>query len=224
MNKTTNTKSLAVFDVDNTIINGQSQYAFIRFLRKKRIISSFSYARIVFWFLLYKSGFVQDPQKIMSYAFLLLKGRGTEEIRLLVDEFVEKELRGLFFTGALEKIEEERERGCRIILLSNAADFLVSAIAKCVQADDFISTRLEIFGGKYTGLISGMIIYDVNKLRSLNVYAVQNGYNLDSISAYADHDSDILLLSAVANAHVVNPSNSLRRIAINNHWSILKFS
>jgi len=216
-------KELVIFDVDNTIVKGQSQELFLNFLYKNGYIPIFYYLRIMVWFIFYKLGLVKNPLSIMKYAFVFVKNKEVTEIDIIAEKFFENVLKKRIYPESIDIIKEHQKNGREVILVSNAADILVEKIAKYLNVSEFLSTKLEIIGRRYTGNITGDIMYGGNKLKALNKYLESDNFYPDSLWSYADHSSDIPLLSQTAHPHAVNPTKKLKENAITKNWPILNF-
>lgn len=215
------TNSIAVFDVDNTILKGQSQHLFLKFARKKGLIKFWPFLKILSWFFLYKIKLANNPKLIMEYAFSFLKGKSQDEMAALSEEFFEKIIMRRIFSQAISIIKKERVSGNKILILSSAADFIIQPIAKFLGASGFISTQLEKDNATFTGKIEGSLVYGKEKLPALKAYLEKAGYPFEKVAAYADHESDIKLLSGITYPHAVNPTMHLRRYAKSKNWPII---
>lgn len=215
-------KELVIFDMDGTIVNGQSQMIFLRYLLSKHEIKLSFYIRLSVWFVLYKIGFVNDPKRPMEYAFSFLKGESVEMIAAIAHSFFEEKLKKSIFLEASNIILEHQRIGREVILVSNAAELIVKEIALYLSIDRYISTTLEIKDGYYTGKITD-ILYGERKTEILKRFAGANHWNIDTAWAYGDHSSDQSLLSIVKHPVAVNPSPDLSKVASKRHWPILSF-
>ncbi len=216
-------KELVIFDIDDTIIKGQSQKFFLEFLFKKNYISLFYYLRLTIWFIFYKLGLIKNPKSAMKYAFSFVKGKTEAEISDLVDLFFDSVLQNKIYPEAINIIEKHQKEGRIIVLMSNAVDVLVRKIASHLKIDNFISTKLELVNGVYTGNIIGNIMYGETKKEAILSYVKARNLQLDNSWAYGDHFSDIFLLSLVKNPYAVNPSKDLKRYAKLKEWGIINF-
>lgn len=214
---------VVIFDVDDTIIKGQSQKLFLGFLFKNKYISIFYFLRLSLWFVFYKMGLIKNPKSAMQYAFSFTKNKTENEIADIVDKFFNSVLVYKIYPEAIKIIKEHKDSGRSVLLVSNAVDVLIKKISSYLEADDFISTKLEIVDGVYTGNINGNIMYGEIKKKSVEDYIKLKGITLDKSWAYGDHVSDIFLLSIVKNPHAVNPSKELRRYANDKGWPIINF-
>ncbi len=217
-------KELIIFDVDNTIVCGQSQAIFIRYLYDKGYVSGLYYVRLISWVLAYKFGIVSNPLSAMKYGLSFIKNRSRKETVEIIDDFFRTVLVHKIYAQAIKIIDDHKENNRDIVLVSNAPDILIERIASHLGVDSFIATKLEIIEGVYTGNIFGEIMYGEEKLLAIKKYIDSTQYSLKNSWAYGDHDSDLFLLSEVAHPFVVNPSKLLKITAIKNNWPILKFN
>lgn len=216
-------EKLAIFDIDNTLVDGQSQQAFLEYIFKKRIIKPLPFFKIYLWFILYKIGIVKNPKKIMNYAFSFLKGWPIEKLSKIIESFFEEKLEKKFFKEGLELVKKHKSRGDKIILLSNAFDFLVARIARFLNADGYIGTKLEIENGTFTGKISGDIVYGGKKIDYIENFSRENNFSAADSWAYADHTSDLPFLKIVKYPVTVNPDRNLLKEAKKRKWPVLIF-
>lgn len=91
LNSKTNSFNIAVFDLDGTIIRGQSQFLFLKFLIKKKVISSFSVIPLFVWFLFYKLKLVSKPDKAFDYALKIFKKNNYNDLSNLAADFVKSD-------------------------------------------------------------------------------------------------------------------------------------
>lgn len=212
------------FDVDNTLVRGQSQRLFISFLLKRRLVSLWAYLKIIFWFFLYKIGIAKNPRAIAEYGFAFLKGYTLAEFEKIVNVFFNTVLRDRIYRKAEEIIKKHKEKGDKVILLSNSFNTLMQRLTDFLLIDGFLCTNLEIVDGKFTGKIDGDIVYGVNKTNLAKQYLKDNHISRDYVWAYADHISDLGILTLAGNPVVVNPSSALLKEARIRKWKILLYN
>ena len=131
-------QGVVFFDIDDTLVRGQSQKLFINFIWKKGLVSSWFYVRLMFWFLLYRAHIIKDPSIVARYAFGFLKNMPRKKLTELVDLFFDQILIHQFYNEALSIIKEHQKEGKQIYLVSNAFDALVNSVAIYVKADGYI--------------------------------------------------------------------------------------
>lgn len=198
------------FDIDDTLIKGQSQKLFINFLWRKKLVSSLFYFRLMFWFVLYRLHIINDPSIVATYAFSFLKEVPRKALKEYVDLFFDQVLVYKFYQDALSIIKEHQKDGRQIFIVSNAFDTLVERIAQYVKADGYISTNLKEENGILNGEIDGTINYGKAKALRVKEFCIKNSISLENSWGYADHPSDVDFLRLVSNPVVVNANKGFQ--------------
>jgi HAD superfamily hydrolase (TIGR01490 family) len=211
---------IAIFDIDGTLVKGQSQKLFLSYLSRNGLIPLTIYFRLLVWFLLYKMNFIQNPASMMKKAFLFLKGYNVKYINEICHDFFQKDLSKTFYKVSLEKVKYHQDLGHKLLLISNAIEPIVKEVASYLGVSDFLATTLEIVDDKYTGNILD-IMYGERKLLALNNFYHAHGINDRNTWIYSDHESDLPLLRSATNPVVVNPDSKMLTIARNNNWTVL---
>lgn len=206
-----NVKKIVFFDLDDTIVEGQSQQHLIKYLYKKKEVSFFDLTMIMSWFLLYKLHLIKDPSQIMRIAFYrIMRGRKIEEVRKMLKDFYKDELSDRMKEKLKSKIKKHKKEGCEMVLMTNAIEPLAEIVAAKLKMDRIIATKLEQRKGIYTGRINGDIIYGKQKMVWAN--RLMNDIKGDVESwAYADHRSDADLFCVVEHAILVDPSSKNKK-------------
>jgi HAD superfamily hydrolase (TIGR01490 family) len=214
-------KELTIFDIDDTIVDGQSQRLLLNFLYRNNYVSSLYFFHVMIWFVLYKIGLAKNPRRVMEFAYSFAKGKTVLEIDSIIDTFFENDLRLKIYPQALDMIQDHQRAEHEVILVSNAADFLVKRIADYFNVRTFFATKIEMDGNVCTGRITGEIMYGEQKLQAVKKYSQIIGIPSTEWWAYGDHASDVFLLSHSGHPFAVNPTKNLRKIALDKNWPIL---
>ncbi len=213
-------KNIVFFDVDNVLIEGQSQKSFALFLFKNNKLPLLLMAEILWAFLLYRLNLLKSLDPLRSKALLVLKGLTHQEGQVLFQRFYETVLRAKIKKEALEIIQRHRDAGDEVVLLSASLHEIVELLKDGVGLSHQISTRLEIKGGIYTGVILGEAVYGAHKVSKATDFMHEHGVDPNNTYAYADHYSDVGLLKMVKYPHVINPDADLRELAKKMSWDI----
>lgn len=213
-------KELVILDLDGTLIKGQSQRLLLDYLLEKRFIGRIAYYKLVWWFILYKTGLVNDPQRAMRYGYGFLKGKSVVNFEEVVEQFFEERLRCLIYGEAVNIIEEHRLQGRELVLISNAIIFIPDVVSKFLGIANVIGTVPVVETGKFTGEISSFA-YGAKKTILIKEYAEKKGLSLKGSWAYADHISDLPLLDMVERPFAVNPDFRLCKEAEKRGWKVL---
>lgn len=215
-----NKQSLIFFDVDKTLIRGQSQNLFLTLLRKEGLIPFVEYVKISLWFIAYKLGIVKNTSRIRKTAYENLKNVKTIVVENILNKNLDQ-LQKRIYSKALHLISEHKIKGDRIVLISASTDPIINIICKMVFADDYLCTELEVINERFTGKISNEAVYGSEKLKLVKLYLKHNEINFNKIYFYTDHISDIALMHFVDIPICVNPDRMLQKIAIEKKWEII---
>ena len=172
---------LVIFDLDNTLIKGQSQKLFLSYVFKKGLITRFFYFKLMLWFIFYKLGLVKNPRIIMEYSFIFLKKKRVDVFMELIDDFFKEKLRSVVFADVLKLINIHRTKGRKILIISNAIEYIPKKVGEFLKIDYYIGTKLEIKNNEFTGKIDGDIIYGKNKVFAIKNFIRENSFSLKKL-------------------------------------------
>jgi HAD superfamily hydrolase (TIGR01490 family) len=136
---------------------------------------------------------------------------------------MEPVLRPLVYAEPLRLVEQHRERGERVFVVSATLQEIVEAIAEDLGFDGGLGTVCEVRDGRYTGH-AVRALHAGAKAECLREVAAREGLDLAACTAYSDSHTDLPFLETVGHPVAVNPDRELRRIAADRGWPILEFS
>lgn len=216
-------QNIVFFDIDGTLLKGQSQIAFLRFLLKEKQVSIFFYFFLIGGYALYKIGLIRSPRSIMELGVKYAVGKSVLEVDTLINRFLTIHKKDFIYEQALREIKDHQERGNRVVLLSSTLYPIAYSLGKFIGVKDVLATEVTTSNGVYVGKIDGDILYGENKVASAQDYLNTLKAQWENTWAYGDHSSDIPLLEKVKYPIAVNPDSGLENIASHNHWKILNF-
>ena len=216
-------KAAAFFDMDGTLLRGESQFTFLIWLARRRFVPVSGAMRVLGMYLLYLAGVSANAHKLRQAGFRLLRGNSDAALRTLGEEFLTSCLAKRIRRFAPQYVEEHRRTGHQVVLVTSAADIVARPVARHFCFDAIIATQLEIAGGKLTGAITLPEPYAAGKRQMVEAYCRQNGFPSAECFAYTDHHSDVALLESVGQPRVVNPTKKLRKISGQRSWRVLDF-
>lgn len=216
-------KKIVIFDLDNTLVQGQSQLHFINFLRSKKIIKNFSYFRLIIFFGLYKLHLIPLTDNLRNYLYSIFKNKSYPKYLGYVKEFVKYDLSKRIFPKAQDEIKKFNNQGYEIILCSTAWEPIVREIASILNIKHVIATKIQVTNSLITGKVSGSPAYGINKVKLVMTYCRKRNFNLKDSIGYADHATDIPLLELVDRPIAVNPDHGMIIEAKKRGWPILKW-
>ncbi|WP_067862934.1 histidinol-phosphatase [Neptuniibacter marinus] len=213
--------SLAIFDLDNTLLGGDSDHAWGEFLCEKGIVDSDEYRRANDYFYdQYKNGGL-DIYEFLDFALRPLATLHKEKLNTLHQQFMAEKIEPIILPKALELLKNHRERGDYLLIITATNHFVTSPIANRLGVDAIIATDPEMIDGNYTGKVTGIPCFQEGKVTRLNDWLSANPYTLEDSYFYSDSHNDLPLLQLVTNPIAVNPDETLEAHANEHLWPVL---
>tara|TARA_B100000809_G_scaffold10769_1_gene10130 strand:+ start:611 stop:1267 length:657 start_codon:yes stop_codon:yes gene_type:complete len=214
--------SLAIFDLDNTLIGGDSDYLWGEFLCDEGIISdrqSFE-KKNDYFYQQYELGSL-DIYAWAEFSFEILSHYSIDELEAFHLKFMAQKIEPIFLKKAQDCINSHKENGDTVLVITASNTFVTAPIVKRYGINHLIATEPEIVSGRYTGKVSGIPCFKSGKIENLMPWLGRNGESLKDSTFYSDSHNDILLLELVENAVVVNADAKLTLIARKKGWKIV---
>lgn len=213
--------SLAIFDLDNTLLAGDSDHAWGEFLCEKGIVDSDEYSRANDYFYeQYKNGGL-DIFEFLAFALKPLAQMKRAELDKLHLEFMESKIIPIMLPKAAELLQNHRDQGDYLLIITATNRFVTGPIADKLGVDDIIATDPEEVDGEYTGKVAGIPCFQDGKVTRLNEWLKHNDFNLEGSYFYSDSHNDLPLLEKVTHPVAVNPDETLEDHANANLWPVL---
>ena len=209
---------IAAFDLDNTVVHGDSHELFVRFLLEKRIAPASLPMEVAFWFALDRMGWRLDVPKIHARLVSRVSRVPRDVLQRAILEFTRTRLRPRIRSEAGQWVSRVRGEGCHVVLLSASLETMVALVAESMRADGYVGTRIS-FDRPGRLSVEGEMIYGEAKLRALRAYANGRFPSWRLEYAFGNDYADRFLLSAAANAVAVCPSKRLRALAEAEGWT-----
>ena len=210
---------VAFFDVDGTLIHGNSGKSLIKSGYKNGVISTKNFIHALYLSLLFKLN-LRNPVRIMDGMAFWLKGLSEDTVKKLSEEVFHTTLSFDIRPEIVDEIRQHKERNARIVILSSAVQFVCLPLAKHLAIDDVICSELEVREGTFTGRFAGNLCYGDEKADRLKMYCKQMNCSPEKAYYYADSISDLQALLSVGNPVCVNPDKKLAKLASGKHWII----
>jgi HAD superfamily hydrolase (TIGR01490 family) len=218
------TRSAAFFDLDKTIIARSSSLAFSRPFYASGLINRRTVLRSTYAQFVYLAGGADHDQmeRMREYLQSMVAGWPVAQVREIVAETLHELIDPIVYDEALTLIEEHRDAGRDIVIVSSSGAEVVEPIGGMLGADHVVATRLVIADGRYTGEIE-YYAYGPTKAEAIAEMAERYGYDLAACYAYSDSQTDLPMLEMVGNPVAVNPDRELARAASERDWPVLRF-
>ena len=215
--------ALALFDLDNTLLAGDSDYLWGCFLSDKGLVDKDLYEQANLRFYeQYKQGTL-DIHEFLNFALTPLAENDFDRLQSFHAEFMDSSIREIMTETGQAKIDQHREQGDYIVIITATNSFVTGPVAKAFGVDHLIATEPEIVDGQYTGKVSGTPCFQEGKITKLNEWMETSGKNLEGSYFYSDSHNDLPLLEQVTTPVAVDPDDQLRTIAQERNWKIETF-
>ena len=213
---------LTIFDLDNTILNGDSDYSWIEFLIKNNYVDAKSYEeKNKYFFDQYHQGTL-DIAEYAGFSIGSFIEIGQVKLPEILDKFLLTVIEPMINIYALRLIHKHYENDDQLLLASATNKVLVDLIAKRLEFHNVIATIPEQINGTFTGKILEPSALGEGKLLRVKEWMDKNGYkDFSGTTFYSDSINDLPLLESVEKPIAVNPDEKLREISINNSWEIV---
>jgi len=213
--------ALAIFDLDNTLIAGDSDYSWGEFLVAQGKVDS-DYYRVMNdrFFADYEAGRL-DINAYLQFSLEPLSTITMAELSQLHEKFMAEVISPMMLDKAQGLLEKHRRTGDQLLVITSTNRFIVEPICKALGIDQVIATELEIVDGRYTGNISGVPSYREGKVERLNNWLTANRQDIDGSYFYSDSINDLPLLQKVDYPVAVDPDPQLREQAAVRGWQII---
>ena len=225
MSATTSQRRIAFFDVDSTLVKGNTYKNLIRYdaVTRRRIVEL--YVRAYPVWILHKLGTVNEfdfRQRFISDTARVIRGWTLPQIDALFAWMATK-LDKAAQPAAVERLQQHKRDGDYVILVSNMFDSFIQKTAAWFGADVGIGTKLAYSGNICAGQIVGASCAGTYKLQYAREHlnGLSIAFNLADCYGYADTISDLPLLMAVGHPVVVSPDKQLLGYAQQHGWEIL---
>lgn len=213
--------NLAIFDLDNTLLGGDSDYLWGRWLVKHELVDGAFYERENQRFYSeYKAG-TMDIFEFLRFALRPLAENGLDRLLALRQQFMAEVIVPIMLPAAQRLVDEHRSKGHTLLIITATNRFVTEPIAAAFGIDNLIATDPEFRDGCYTGEVSGTPSFREGKVERLNQWLRENGYNLASSWFYSDSLNDLPLLEMVTHPVAVDADETLTYHAGVKGWPII---
>ncbi len=213
--------ALAVFDLDHTLLNGDSDYLWGEYMVANEIVDRAEYQRLNQSFLEdYHRGEL-DNDRYLQFALHPLTQHSIESLYGWREDFVENWIQPIIAAGTPSLLNKHQQQDDTLIIISATNYFITEPIAELLQIPNLLATKPEIVENRYTGKYLGVPTFKEGKITALMEWLDNKDHSLDNCFFYSDSVNDLPLLEAVSHPVAVNPDAKLGEVARQRDWPIL---
>lgn len=220
-------KNLAIFDLDNTLINIDSGHAWLAFLIKKMPDDAAqTEAQNEKFYRDYQNGCL-DIDAFCKFHLAPLARYGKEKLAEFHREFMAEYIIPHISPMQRMLVQSHQMAGDETLVISSTNEFIITPICHLFGITNIIGTQLETdTDGRYTGNYIGTPSFREGKITRLNQWLAERGETLESYGKtyfYSDSKNDLPLLRLVDEPVAVNPDAELEKEAKEKGWPVLNF-
>lgn len=216
--------NLALFDLDNTLLAGDSDFQWGQFLIEEGLLNREKHeVKNIQFYEDYQAG------KLDIYAFLEfqlkpLSDHPKAKLEALHQYYMERKVRPMMTQKAKDLVNQHKANGDLLMIITATNSFVTRPIAAEFGVDNLIGTDPEQVNGEFTGKVSGLPSFQEGKVTRLKEWLAARGQSLADFETtwfYSDSRNDLPLLKEVNKPVAVDPDDTLRDYAQQQGWPII---
>ncbi|WP_339842489.1 HAD family hydrolase [uncultured Halopseudomonas sp.] len=212
---------LAIFDLDNTLLGGDSDHSWGEFIVQNNIVDAVAYqAQNDKFFNDYLSGKL-DIEVYLNFCLQLLAEHPQSQLDEWHKRFMAEMIEPIILPQALALIDKHKQAGDTVMIITATNRFITGPIAARLGIDILLATECETADGRYTGRTTDIPCFREGKVTRLERWLAEHDETLDGSYFYSDSHNDLPLLSMVDHPVAVDPDDTLREHAEKQGWPVL---
>ena len=210
--------SLAIFDLDNTLLAGDSDHAWGEFLCANGHVDAQQHQQLNDQFYQAYCDGDLDIDAYLKFALSAIAGKTPAELSQLHADFMQQFIQPMRLKKADALLQQHRKKGDFLLIITATNDFITAPIAQALGVDDLIASQAEIINGVYTGKPTGIPSFQDGKVARLKQWLSDRDFSLEAAYFYSDSHNDLPLLSAVGHPIAVDADETLQQHAVQMDW------
>jgi HAD superfamily hydrolase (TIGR01490 family) len=213
--------TLALFDLDDTLLSGDSDHEWGNFLISKKLVDHRIYKKANdAFFAQYQAGTL-DIFEYSKFSFQPLARHSMEELHALHEEFMTSVIRPLVGQKAKTLVQSHASLGHTLVVITATNSFITRPIVAEFGIEHLIATEVKIVGDRFVAEISGIPCFKEGKVQRLTSWLQTHNESLAGSFFYSDSINDLSMMELVETAIAVDPDPKLREIADLRQWKII---
>ncbi|MCU0937293.1 MAG: HAD-IB family hydrolase [Gammaproteobacteria bacterium] len=212
---------LAIFDLDNTLIGGDSDYLWGQFLAELGVVDADAFLRgHERYYADYLAGTL-DIRDFLRFQLAPLARFPMPELVAWRARFLEEKIRPILLPAAADLLDRHRRAEHRLLIITATNRFITAPIANLLGVVDLIATEPESANGRFTGDVSGVPSYAAGKVARFDAWLAEQVDPPGETWFYSDSHNDLPLLERVIHPVAVDPDDTLRAVAAARAWPVI---
>ena len=213
--------ALAIFDLDHTLLSGDSDHAWGQFLVDRGLVDpEVHQRRNDHFYEQYKAGSL-DIHEYLEFAMRPLTEYDADHMHAERDIFLNDRIEPLVSQKARDLIRHHEERGDTLLIITPTNGFVTYPIAERLGIAHIIAPHPEVIDGRYTGKTVGIPSFQDGKVTRLKSWMEEHQHDMQGSYFYSDSHNDLPLLRLVDHPVAVDPDPTLQAEAEANGWPVI---
>lgn len=213
--------ALAIFDLDHTLLMGDSDHAWGQFMVEHKLVDPESYEKQNDLFYQHYQAGNLDIMEYLAFTLNTLTQHPLETMLNIREQFLEQRIKPLISQKSRDLISKHKQQGDILLIITATNGFVTYPIADLLGIEHIIAPHPEMIDGQYTGRIEGIPSFQAGKVTRLNEWLAQRELSLEGSYFYSDSRNDLPLLEIVDHPVAVNPDPILESIANERGWPVI---
>lgn len=213
--------ALALFDLDNTLLNGDSDHSWGIYLADIGAVDADEQKKKQDYFYEQYTQGVLNIYEFCEFQFNVLTQNPLSQLQAWHDDYMLNVIEPMIVSGKASLIEKHRAAGDELVIITATNNFITAPIAKRLAVDTLISTEAEFIDGVFTGKVKGTPCFQEGKIIRLNEWLKSQNKEMQESYFYSDSINDLPLLEIVNHPIAVTPDDKLRAHAEKLNWPII---
>lgn len=217
-------QNLALFDLDNTLLAGDSDYNWSLFLIEEGLLDAKTHhERNEQFYQDYKNGTL-DIYKFLEFQLKPLSQHSRAFLDELHLKYMQRVIRPMMTAKAQALVDKHKAQGDLLLVITATNSFVTKPIATAYGIENLIGTDPEQVDGEYTGGVAGVPSFQQGKVTRLNQWLAERGQQLSDFAVsyfYSDSHNDLPLMKLVTNPVAVDADPTLTSYAEQNGWPVI---
>ncbi len=213
--------TLAIFDLDNTLIAGDSDNLWGHFACEQGLADGEDFGEKNDQFYRdYEAGTL-DIEAYVRFALAPIRDQPVETAAGWHREFMSQKIEPIMLPQAQALIAKHRQLGHQLLIITATNEFVTAPIAHALGIKNLLASQVEVASGHYTGEPLGIPCYHKGKVARLENWAAEHDILIGEAYFYSDSHNDLPLLEHVSHPVAVDPDDRLRAVAEKKKWPII---
>ncbi len=213
--------TLALFDLDNTLLKGDSDYQWGEFLVRKGLVDAQQHAETNKRFYGQYTNGSLNIHEYAAFTFKFLSAHSMEQLDQWRQEYMQEDIHKMIPDAARALVEQHRALGHTLVIITATNSFVTRPIATEFGIEHLLAVEPKIINGRYTQEIDGIPTFREGKIERLKQWLQGRSETLAGSYFYSDSHNDLPLLEIVDYPVAVDPDDTLRARAAAKAWPII---